>query len=120
MKNKHVLVVEDDPIASHALSLIFKQLGAIVSVAENVTQGIRQLETESFDWMILDLMLPDGEGTELLSRVRAKGLATKVVVATASADDRLLSRVRAQQPEGLLRKPTDIRELLAVMQDSSA
>lgn len=118
MKDKQVLIVEDDQVASHALSLIFKYMGATVIVAESVRQALSLLEADKYDWLILDLMLPDGEGTDVLSEVRARGLATKVVVATASVDEQLLGRVRAQNPDGILRKPTDIRELLAVMKSN--
>lgn len=65
--------------------------------------------------VILDLMLPDGEGSAVLERVRAANMDVRVTVTTASADPDRLKRVRALGPDSLLRKPLDLAELLRVM-----
>jgi CheY-like chemotaxis protein len=76
------------------------------------------------DYILLDLMLPDGDGLEILRRVRAQqadcpaggeGGATRVIVTTAVSDPEMIRAVRDLQPHRLLRKPIDLVDLLSAI-----
>lgn len=113
--NRRVLLVEDDLLAGRAIALILRHMGCHVSVARTVSEALDLLARSEFDHALLDLMLPDGEGTEVLATIRAKGLKLHVVIATATADESLIARVKNYHPEKILRKPMDIRSLLTAM-----
>jgi len=66
------------------------------------------------DWVLLDLMLPDGCGSEVLRKVRRDGAACKVCVITGCGPEKL-EEVRAMGPELILKKPVDVQRLLAVL-----
>jgi DNA-binding NarL/FixJ family response regulator len=66
--------------------------------------------------VILDLMLPDGNGGTVLSAIRAQGLSARVLVTTAVIDSDRLDQVRAMDPEVILQKPIDLPRLLTLMQ----
>jgi DNA-binding NarL/FixJ family response regulator len=57
-------------------------------------------------------MLPDGDGTALLDRVRAANPHARIAITTGVLDPDWLERARAWGPATLLRKPIDMKELL--------
>lgn len=67
------LVVEDDPGIASGLSLSLRQEGYAVDVCNNLGSAWSALSVEPFDVMLLDLGLPDGDGLDLLARLRAAG-----------------------------------------------
>src|SRR5690606_10765905 len=72
-----LLLVDDDAYSAKALRLLLTNWGCDVTVAGSIAEAKAAL-TEGFNHIILDLMLPDGDGAELLRLVRHKNLATKV------------------------------------------
>jgi DNA-binding NarL/FixJ family response regulator len=67
------------------------------------------------DWLILDLMLPDGDGERVLQTLRSSGSPTRVIVTTGVFDAQRLQEVSRLLPEAVLRKPIDVRQLLRMM-----
>lgn len=82
-----------------------------MAVAATLAEGLAALDARPH-WVILDLMLPDGDGGLVLRRVRDYGLPIRVVVTTGSHDPDRLRLVRALQPDALLGKPIRLPELL--------
>ena len=83
-----------------------------MTVAATLGEAIGCLDGAGPEAVILDLMLPDGNGVELLRRVRERELAVRVVVTTGMMDAQALDDVKRLQPYALMIKPIDIRELL--------
>lgn len=106
-----MLLVEDDPATSKALSAICRRRGWDVRVAATLEETWPIL-TEKPDVVVLDLMLPDGDGLDILSRVREDNLPTRVVVTTGSHDPERLHAVLALEPDLFLTKPINLQELL--------
>jgi DNA-binding response OmpR family regulator len=88
----HVLVVEDDPAIRSALIRSLGERGHAVSSAPDGMTGLREAVHTRPDLVLLDLGLPDLDGTELLRMLRAVS-SVPVIVATARDDD--TSTVRA-------------------------
>jgi len=88
----HVLVVEDDAAIRSALIRSLGERGHAVSSAPDALTGLRAAIDERPDIVLLDLGLPDVDGTELLRMLRAVS-QVPVIVATARDDD--ASTVRA-------------------------
>ena len=66
------------------------------------------------DWVLLDLMLPDGCGSKVLERVNEHRLPSRVCVITGCGPDRL-EKVRSLGPDEVFKKPVDVMRLLAVL-----
>ena len=105
-----LLLVEDDLATSKALRALLTRKGWVVQVAATLAEGIRHLENLP-EWLILDLMLPDGDGTILLRKVRDEKLDVRVGVTTGSIDPIRLQNVSELLPELFLTKPIDIDAL---------
>ena len=113
-----VLLVEDDSMTHCALRKILVKLGWEVHSATTVSSGLALLDLKP-DAVILDLMLPDGDGADVLRRVRALNLRTKVAVTTGVEDRARLDEIRSLKPDGLLRKPLEINDLLRAIGSDS-
>jgi DNA-binding response OmpR family regulator len=85
--------------------------GWTVLEADTVLDALRHLDKD-IKWVILDLMLLDGDGIAVLERIRNGGLPIKVAVVTAVGDFERLTAVNSLGPEFIMRKPININELL--------
>src|SRR5689334_13573358 len=110
-RRMRILVVEDDPILADGLRVGLGLAGATLDVVSSCADGRAALETDVFDALVLDLMLPDGSGLDLLAGLRAGGDLTPVLLLTALDD--VADRVRGLDAgaDDYLGKPFDLEEL---------
>jgi DNA-binding response OmpR family regulator len=78
-----ILLVEDDQTLAEALIASLQQAGLIIEHARNGQQADFQIRTQPFDAVLLDLGLPDGDGTRWLANWRADDVQVPVVILTA-------------------------------------
>lgn len=107
--------MEDDTISVSALAGILRRRGFEICIATSVAQGMLCLSDDP-DWLVLDLMLPDGNGAAILRHIRDQNLTTRVAITTAATDPLLLSEVRALNPDLLMNKPVDVGDLLRALE----
>lgn len=107
-----ILIVEDDPRLAEMVRNYLGEAGFSVSVAANGATGIALEARETFDALVLDLMLPDMDGLEVCRRVSARG-QTPILMLTARGDamDRVVGLEMGA--DDYLPKPFEPRELLA-------
>jgi DNA-binding response OmpR family regulator len=108
-----VLVVEDDPKVARSLERGLREEGYDAQVAERGDDASRALEKSVFDFVVLDLNLPGRDGLDVLRELRARGVATPVLVLTAR--DAIEERVAGLEAgaDDYLVKPFAFAELLA-------
>src|SRR5690349_21000975 len=102
-----MLVVEDDESARTVWKTVFSRRGWNVALAGTVAEGLAKLDPAP-DFLILDLSLPDGNGTAILRKVREANLKTRVAVTTGVSDSAHIGAVGRLQPEAIFQKPIDI------------
>ena len=78
-----ILVVDDEADIREGLETLLGLEGYSVDVAENGTEGLRKLESRAYDLVLLDLMMPDRSGMEVLREVRARDRDTPIFMITA-------------------------------------
>ena len=108
-----IFIVEDDLAIGKALLSVLQDEGHSVVWVRLASQAIQKIQSENFDAVLLDLGLPDGDGTQLLRELRSLGLRLPVLIMTAreSLEDRLNGfHIGA---DDYLIKPFEIPELLA-------
>jgi DNA-binding response OmpR family regulator len=108
-----VLLVEDDPGLAAIIRTGFAEQGVQVVTVPSYNEGKLKATLGSFDVLILDVMLPGGNGFDLCRELRAREIATPILMLTArdTVDDRVAGlEVGA---DDYLTKPFAFRELLA-------
>jgi DNA-binding response OmpR family regulator len=106
LADSRVLIVEDDPPTCEALTLLLTRLGATVESASTLKDGFDALRAWRPNVVILDLMLPDGQGSAILEYVRKEQLPVKVVLASAMHGP-LFAAAEALLPDEVMPKPYD-------------
>jgi DNA-binding response OmpR family regulator len=108
----HILLIEDDARLAEMVSEYLGEAGFKVSIVGEGRKGLERLSRESYDALVLDLMLPDMDGLELCRQLRVK-FDTPVLMLTARGDT--MDRVVGLEvgADDYLPKPFEPRELLA-------
>jgi DNA-binding response OmpR family regulator len=78
-----ILVVEDEPLMRRAVQQGLEEANHIVTVASDGIEALEALESTSFDGVLLDMMLPQIGGLEVLRRLRSRNNAVPVLALTA-------------------------------------
>jgi two-component system, OmpR family, response regulator RegX3 len=86
MTKRHILVIEDEESISEPLSAALSREGFAPVVAGTVADGLDAFRTRSPDLILLDVMLPDGDGRDVLRQIRATA-RTPVIMLTARGDE---------------------------------
>lgn len=110
-----LLLIDDDQRLTGLLGDYLRQAGYGVDVAPNLTQGRRLLAQAHFDLLVLDLMLPDGDGLDLCRELRSQPATRALPLLMLTARGEPLDRVLGLEmgADDYLGKPFEARELLA-------
>jgi DNA-binding response OmpR family regulator len=109
---ERILMIEDDARLAEMVGDYLGKSGFRVTVCGTATEGVARLASESFDALVLDLMLPDMDGLEVCRSVRAgSDLPILMLTARGDATDRVVGLELGA--DDYLPKPFDPRELLA-------
>ena len=108
-----VVVIEDQTVLLLSLKRGLEEEGFQVFTAATGGEGYRLIQREPCDIVLLDLMLPEGDGISLLKRLREEGFEKPVMIMTAK--DRVEDRVSGLDcgADDYLVKPFDFSEMLA-------
>jgi two-component system response regulator QseB len=106
-----LLIVEDDVVLLDGLKIGLAMLGLTVDAVECCGDALAALSTSSFDAIVLDVMLPDGSGLELLQQIRSAGNNTPILLLTALDDVRDRIKGLDSGADDYLGKPFDLDEL---------
>ena len=123
LDGKSILLVDDDAENLLPLKIFLENERAAVTPAISATEALQRLEERDFHLMITDIGMPDIDGYELVTRVRAnnggRNAAVKAIALTAyaSVDDR--QRALAAGFQAHLAKPVNFDELLAAIEKLS-
>jgi two-component system, OmpR family, response regulator len=108
-----LLVVEDEPFLRKAVVASLRFLGFQVAAAENGPDALREARNSPFDLLIVDVMLPDIDGFEIVRRLRANRNQVPVIFLTAkdSQEDKLTGLTIGG--DDYITKPFELEELAA-------
>jgi len=109
--SQHILVVEDEPAIAESVSYALRRDGFTTTLASTCAEAEANLR--HCDLILLDLMLPDGSGFDLIGRLRHHAVATPVIV--LSSRDSEADRVAALETgaDDYVTKPFSPREVVA-------
>jgi DNA-binding NtrC family response regulator len=78
-----ILVIDDEPDIRESLELVLGDAGYAVDTAPNGTEGLQKMTGHGYDLVLLDLMMPDRSGMEVLAEVRERDHETPIFMITA-------------------------------------
>lgn len=108
-----ILIVEDDNDLCELLKFNLCQEGYVVDICNNGYDSIHLIKQEAYDIILLDRMLPEVNGMDVLSKVRALGISVYIIMITAL--DGIGNRIEGLDAgaDDYLVKPFDVNELIA-------
>ncbi len=111
-----VLLIEDDQSTAKCIELMLKSDGYVVDTTDMGEDGLEIGKLYEYDIIILDLMLPDLDGYEVLKRLRAAKVETPILILSGLSE--LDSKLKGLGfgADDYLTKPFDKRELMARIQ----
>jgi two-component system response regulator PilR (NtrC family) len=116
-EQNRILLVDDDKDITESLSMVLNSEGYETDVAHSIKEAINKSQEKIYNLAILDIKLPDGEGTTLLKSLRETSPKTAKIMLTGypMLENALLSL--NDGADAYLVKPVDIAKLLEVVKN---
>jgi twitching motility two-component system response regulator PilH len=108
-----ILVVDDSWLIRQTVANMLKRAGFAISLAENGGQALEKCESDTFDCILLDLLMPDMSGLEVLKKLQERGITTPVIIITADIQSTTKQRCRDAGVADFLIKPPDEEHLIS-------
>lgn len=118
LKNKKILLVDDDLPNTFALSSVLNKYGLDITLAENGQMALEKLDSaESIDLVLMDIMMPVMDGLEATKKIRAQKKYSQlpIIALTAKAMPEDRAKCMEAGANDYLTKPIDIDKLIAML-----
>ena len=117
--NKSILLVEDTPSLAMVYKVVIKKVGFSVDTANSKSEASIAIDAGAHSIVVLDLMLPDGDGMDLIADILAKNKLAKIIVITANGSiNRAIDAMR-QGAFDFLVKPFDEKRLVDAVKNAA-
>lgn len=118
MEEVCILVVDDDPVTQATLVDLFEEMGYGVETASTGQEALRKIEEQFYNIALLDIRLPDMEGTELLTCIRRLYPATYCIISTGYASKDSSIEAVNQGAFAYIEKPLSIARVQATVRSA--
>ena len=108
-----VLLVEDDPTTSKSIEMMLSSAGMVLDTTDLGEDGLEIGKLYDYDIIVLDLMLPDIDGYEVLRRLRAAKVETPVLILSGLTESEQKVKGLGTGADDYLTKPFNKNELVA-------
>ncbi|MFL6194460.1 MAG: sigma-54-dependent transcriptional regulator [Thermoanaerobaculia bacterium] len=117
MSSHRLLIVDDEASLVDFLALLFQGEGYDVATARSVEEARRSFERSSFDLVLCDILMPDGNGLDLLREIKSQnGAGPPVIMMTAYTSTKSAIEAMKLGAADYVSKPFDVEELKIVAQ----
>jgi DNA-binding NtrC family response regulator len=111
-ERRRILVIDDEADIRESLELLLTGENYSVDLAENATGGLHKFESGNYDLVLLDLMMPDRSGMDVLADIRHRDTETPVFMLTAYGSVEVAVRALKSGANDYFAKPWDNEKLL--------
>jgi DNA-binding NtrC family response regulator len=111
-----VLVVDDESDIRESLEALLSMEGYSVDLAHNAAEGLHQMQSRGYDLVLLDLMMPDRSGMDVLQEVRERDRETPIFMITAYGSVEAAVKALKLGANDYFSKPWDNEKLLIEME----
>ena len=117
-KQESILIVDDDESTRKTLTLILREKGYETHTAETGKEAMEKVRKRPFNAALLDIKLPDTEGTELLKALKEIHPDMVILMVTAYASVETAIYALNEGASGYLTKPTNMDEALVMIESA--
>ena len=115
-----ILLIEDEPEMASVLKTALERQDFVVDHVSTLADAEAMARLGTFDAVVLDRRLPDGDGVEAIERLRAVAPRVRVVIFTGAADRSTADRVAAAGGAGVLLKAGALEDMLDTIRTVAA
>ncbi len=115
MKRYDLLIVDDEQRFANMLAKRLNLRGCVCKVCFNGKEALNILKQKNFSLILLDLLLPDIYGSEVLSRIKEIGDTTPVIILTGHGTEKDRRKCMQLGAYAFMHKPLGIEELMAIL-----
>jgi DNA-binding NtrC family response regulator len=108
----YILVIDDEADIREGLEMLLGSEGYRVDLAQNAAEGLNRLESRGYDLVLLDLMMPDRSGMDVLEEVRKRDRSTPIFLITAYGSVEAAVNALKRGANDYFSKPWDNDKLL--------
>lgn len=109
---KSVLVIDDEKAILEAIDTILTDLGYAVTTHRDAEKGERAALSSDFDLILIDIIMPEKNGAEIVEAIMARKPEASILVITGYPSDPLVKRAVAAGAKGLIKKPFEIATIM--------
>ncbi|MBF0588993.1 MAG: response regulator [Magnetococcales bacterium] len=113
-----ILIADDDEIFGENLKEILQRHGYDVARVTSGRSAIERLQEESFDLLLLDLVMPQLNGITTTQDLRKQKIDIRIIIMTAYASREISDTARESGVQGFIKKPFEIPVLLNLITSS--
>jgi two-component system, NtrC family, nitrogen regulation response regulator NtrX len=117
-RKAHLLLIDDDPNTLASLSRAFRLAGHEATVCDNANRAIELLQTQRFDLILSDVVMPGKTGMELLEVLKKSGLQTPIVLISGQANIEMAVKATRLGALDFLEKPLTTDKLLLTVDNA--
>ena len=110
-----VLLVDDDALVRQIVTAILEKMGCQVTSVDSGKEALKVLESQQFNLLVTDFMMPELSGEELIAEIHSRGHQLPVVVMTGARTERLITLARDVGALDCIEKPIDRRKMRAIL-----
>jgi DNA-binding NtrC family response regulator len=107
-----ILVIDDEPDIRESLEALLSSENYQTELAANAAEGLKRLESSTYDLVLLDLMMPDKSGMQVLEEIRARDHDTPIFMITAYGSVEVAVQALKRGANDYFSKPWDNEKLL--------
>jgi len=110
-ESSRILIIDDDETIRRTLSSILEEKGYIVDTAENAEEALKKSESSYYNLALIDIRLPDIEGTDLLSSLQKTSPEMIKIILTGYPSLQNAIKAVNRGADGYIIKPADLDDL---------
>ncbi len=118
MKERRILLIEDNEAVLFGYERYLKPRGYLITMAQSMKEARSALDTKSFDAVLLDLRLPDGNGLDLIEEIHKMDDTMAIVVITGQGDVKIAVEAMKYGAHNFLPKPVKMEDVETSLESS--
>lgn len=115
MENKSILIIDDDQQILELLKMFAEANGCSAVTESSAEKGLAMIRKKEFDMVLLDIMLPDGNGLDVLNNIKRISPKVPVIMITGGNDIEIAEECLKTGAADYITKPFDFEYLRTTM-----